>query len=145
MNRGVRSRRPGSAALQVLLVGILAVGTIAHAKSGSRPGTKGTYAVKFHGSFAGEASAKVNPDHVALSGDLHDANGATVTLDAKKLKLDDSRFSGTGTVNGQSVDITGRVDAAEGGVLKIARIVITVNGDNGQFARAIGEIASSDE
>lgn len=144
MSSIARPSRQARLTLGVLL-SVLAIGVAAHAKPGSRPGTKGTYALKFTGAFQGTGSAKVNPDHIKLSGDLWDANGTAVTLEANKLKLDDGRLDGTGTIGGQPADITGRVDAAEGGVVKVARLIITVQTKDGRFCRGFGEITEKDD
>ena len=118
-------------------VAVLAAG--AQAVPGGRPGTVGDYDLDFKGDFTGSGTAKINPAHLTFKVELQGVNGPGGTLDVPKLKVENGRFNGTGTLGGQPVDITGRVDAGEGGVVSVNRLVVTIRTKDGRVARAFGE------
>ena len=112
----------------------------AEAKPGSRPGTKGNYTLSFAGDFRGTGTAKINPVHLNVDANLTTASGASVTLKIKNLKLDDGKFLGTGTLDGQDVQVSGRVDGPEGGIVTFARLSLIFKTDAGLVCRGFGEI-----
>ncbi|MDB5327075.1 MAG: hypothetical protein JWM57_2644 [Phycisphaerales bacterium] len=124
----------------VLSLALLMLCATAVAKPGSRPGTKGKYDLVFYGSFKGTGTAKINPAHLTLDADLTSDTGPAGKLDVPKLQIDDGRFNGTGTLGGQPVDVSGRVDAPEGGIVKIARISVTLRTPDGRVSRGFGEL-----
>ncbi|MDB5326304.1 MAG: hypothetical protein JWM57_1873 [Phycisphaerales bacterium] len=118
---------------------VLFSATVVLARIGSRPGTKGTYDVSFAGSFRGVGTATITRTHVALAADLEGNPGNGGKLVAK-LAINDGRFDGSGTVDGQSVEVSGRVDAPEGGIAKVARVAVTFRTQDGRVARGFGEL-----
>lgn len=126
--------------ISVLLVVLLVFSAAAVAKSGGRPGTKGTYDVVFAGSFRGSGTAKLNTSHLTLNAELEGNPGPGGKLDVPKLQVNDGRFDGVGTLDLQSVQVSGRVDAPEGGIVLVARIVLTVQTSDGRVARGFGEL-----
>ena len=124
----------------LLVLALLMVCATADAKPGSRPGTKGKYDMVFYGSFKGTGQAKINPAHLTLDADLTSDTGPAGKLSVPKMQVNDGRFDGTGTLGGQPVDVSGRVDAPEGGIVKVARISVTLRTPDGRVSRGFGEL-----
>jgi len=126
------------AASVALLLAALAATTLG--KPGSRPGTEGDYAMTFYGDLHGTGNAKINPTLLKLTAKLESTTGTGGTLFVK-IHLDNGRFSGQGTLGGQPVDVSGRVDGPEGGIVTVARLSIIVRTPDGRVGRGFGELA----
>ncbi len=113
----------------------------APAKPGGPPGTNGSYTLIFAGQFTGDGHAAVGANSVAvIQGNVTDATtGATGKFKANNLALDDGHFTGTGTVMGIPVTITGRVEAADGKTILVPRIICTFSTAAGAGGRIVGE------
>ncbi len=95
------------------------------AKPGSPAGTKGQYELIFAGGYFGEGKATVAASNkiAVMMGDVTEvATGATGKFKANNLALDDGHFTGTGTVLGHPVTLSGRVEAADGKYVLYTRI-----------------------
>jgi hypothetical protein len=112
----------------LLLVGhafvLLGVATLALAKPGGPAGTQGSYDIILGGELQGDGHAVVTPKAVHVNCKVVDRRtGQKGTLKANNLTLDDGRFNGTGTVFGQTVTVSGRVEAPDGTTVKAARLM----------------------
>lgn len=119
-------------------VALATTGT-ALAGPGGPAGTNGAYKLICRGSYEGTGNAAVGASNVNVV--LHLTNpdtGVSGTLHASNLTLDNGRFSGTGTFAGNSVTISGRVEAPDGQVVTTARIMGTFEVSDGLHGRFAG-------
>jgi hypothetical protein len=134
--------------LLVLILAVLGLGTQLSARSGNNPGIDGDYSVVFKGCFQGAGEARVvgkGKKIVYLRGDLTDTTDGKVGQ-FKVMNLDfnvDGRFSGAGTFNKTAgkkydVNLVGRLEPADGVVIKKARIICTFTVKDVGAGRAIG-------
>ena len=72
----------------------------------------GKYDLILVGIGSGTGTAHVAAKKVKIDGTLDDGHGNTLTLSVPKVPLDNTeyRFTGTGTLNGAPVNISGRLD-----------------------------------
>jgi hypothetical protein len=129
---------------QTILIAVLALGvwvTPALAKPGGPNGTQGLYSIVFAGGFTGEGHATVNKLKVAqIHGKVTDAaTGATGFFKADNLDLDNGHFTGTGTVMGVQVTISGRVESPDGKIVLTPRITCTFTTTSGVGGRICGQ------
>jgi hypothetical protein len=109
-------------------------------KPGSPPKTKGSYDIIFAGAAIGDGKGTVAAQSVNLHGKIRDAKtGATGMFHAVNLQMDDGRFSGSGTAFGNPVDVSGRVEDADGITIKVPRILCNYNIQSGGNGRIVGE------
>jgi hypothetical protein len=111
----------------------------------ARGKTTGEYTLTLAGHYTGKGSASVSDKAIKMSGSIYLASGATATFNFPSLKITDDRFSGTGTVNGISCTIDGRVDLPDAKDQETnddqaltGRIAATLRDNNGKVARLIG-------
>lgn len=132
--------RAAQAAIIFAMALVLLPGVPLHAKPGGRPGTAGTYRLQARGDYTGEVDGKITPNAFMIpSGNLTDAEGNQIKFKLKQLEIENGRFSGTDTINGQAVEVFGRVDGAEGGVVGTPRLIVTVRFADGSLVRLFGE------
>lgn len=106
---------------------VCALVSSAFAAPGGPTGTNGSYTLIFAGGFTGDGHAAVGGNQVAtIDGNVTDAaTGVTGTFKAVNLNLDNGHFTGTGTVMGVAVTVSGRVEAADGKVVLVPRLCCT--------------------
>jgi hypothetical protein len=83
------------------------------AQSAPKPNPNGKYELILAGvGGTGTGTAHVSAKKIKIDGTFDDGHGNVLTLSAPKVPLDKSeyRFSGTGTLNGTAVNISGRLD-----------------------------------
>lgn len=123
------SRLPWFEALSVLVFLLLAPGSQLFAAS--QPTLSGAYDVTVKGSFTGKGTIAVGAKSVTIVLQVTNDAGATGHLTAANLTLTNGRFSGTATVLGTAVTISGRIDAADSkGPVRAASLQATFSGDN---------------
>jgi hypothetical protein len=78
----------------------------------AKPNPNGAYWLTLAAQGRGTGKAVVTAKKVRIDGTLDDGRGNLLTLSAPKLAIDSStyRFSGTGTLNSSTVNISGRID-----------------------------------
>jgi len=76
----------------------------------ARGKTSGGYTLIIAGQYSGTGSATVADGAIGIAGVITLADGSTVTLTAPSLKVENNRFTGTGSIKGNACTITGRVD-----------------------------------
>ena len=76
-------------------------------------GTEGMYTITVRGYWSGQGTAVVHAASVDITADVKTDSGATGTLVVQGAALKNGHFVGTGTVMGVSLQIEGRVDAAD--------------------------------
>jgi len=94
----------------------------------------GTYELKFSGFYQGNATATVSDAAVAMTGELTDASGKVVKLNAASLPISNAFFEGVGIIGGAKVQIQGRLDAA-----KASRLMAKYNSNN-HLGRIVGTL-----
>jgi len=107
----------------------------------AKPNPNGAYPVTLAGNGHGSGKAIVAAKKVKIDGTMDDGHGNLLTLSAPKLALDNStyRFTGTGTLNADPVNISGRIDPPDG-TLKRWRVTATFVTTDGKCAgRVLGE------
>ena len=115
-----------------------------HAKPGGRPGTPGVYRLQVRGTWSGEIQVRITAAELQiLNGKVTDESGKQIKLKLKDLPLDNGRFSSTDTVDGRNAQISGRVDAAEGGVVVTSRVIMHIRFDDGSHVRLYGQRESN--
>jgi len=117
----------------------LPLGTSSYAKPGGPPGSQGTYDLTFAGALTGDGHATVTPNKVNLHGKVVDAAGNNGNLVAPNLDMNDGRFNGTGKVFGSTVNISGRVEGADGTTIKVVRILANYDVPGIGNGRIVGE------
>lgn len=112
-------------------------------KKPNPPGVTGRYHVLVRGDYIGDGNASMSPAALQIDANVKDAAGNPGTLHVS-LPVSGGHFAGTGTVMGHSMNIEGRVDAADvkgterRPVLQIARLVSTFSSSDGHYARIVG-------
>jgi hypothetical protein len=98
--------------------------------------------LKIAGHYTGSGHARATDTGVKISAKVKDPDGKEYTLSARALAVVNNRFSGTGTLNGDPVQIDGRVDPQDqrnGEVLKKGRITLTFRSADGYHGRGAGD------
>src|SRR5688572_19968678 len=95
----------------------------------------GSYITTIVGFYNGSGTAEVNDDRVSLRAKISTTDGRTGELVADNLVVEGPYFYGTGTLLGDTVQITGRVDAA-----RASRLLAMFSGVEGKFARVVGNL-----
>jgi hypothetical protein len=124
-------------------------GCPAHAATGrpSAAATGGTdnYTITFAGCLTGKGNATSTGTSLSITGNVTDDSGNKGTFTATNLVIDAKlHFTGTGTALGQTVSLSGRLDAAPPGqetALKTQRIVCTFTTNKGASNEGHGRIA----
>src|SRR5437763_1417869 len=99
----------------------------------------GSYKITFAGALTGDGNAAVGANNVNINApQLKDAYGNDAHLIAPGLDLTNGRFNGTGTFNGQTCQISGRVEAPDNQTLFVARFSALITLADGPHGRAIG-------
>ena len=104
------------------------------------PRINGRYALTFAGDGTGSGDAVVTPKSVRITGTLTDDACNKISFSAPGLDIDSStyRFTGTGTLGGNTVTVSGRLDADDKSIRK-CRIVATFLASDGAAGRIAGE------
>jgi hypothetical protein len=97
----------------------------------------GSYVVEVRGALVGSGHAAVGASAVTINAQVRDDSGNTGMLIAPGLTLRGYRFSGSGSLAGLPVRITGRIDPP-GQSLKTARMVCTLDTSRNCHARVVG-------
>lgn len=104
------------------------------------PGTNGAYKIVFAGAYEGRGNAAVGAKSVTITGQVTDATtGAKGNFIASNLSLDGGRFSGSGKVMGFTLQVSGRVEAADGGLVSVPRIMCNFCTSAGGNGRIVGQ------
>jgi hypothetical protein len=106
---------------------------------------QGEYEVRIVGYYTGSGSARASGTGIKISASVSDPSGKAMDLQAKNLDVTDDRFTGTGTLDGATVRIDGRLDPQDrkgSEVLKKGRITFTLSA-NGHHSRGAGEMRTS--
>jgi hypothetical protein len=105
------------------------------------PRVQGRYVLRFAGYYTGTGEARANGSGIKISARLKDPKGKEYDFQAKKLDIDEDRFSGTGLLDGKELDIDGRIDPQDkrgNEVLKKGRMTFTFSVD-GHHSRGVGD------
>lgn len=132
-------KRISKPAIACLLIAI-ASSAVLRGQVDPSPRINGAYKVTARGAYEGSGNAAVGAKAVTLT--LHLKNvetGEAGTLVAPNMEMSEGRFKGTGSLGAVTVAISGRVDPADGGVVKRARITATFAMSNGLHGRFFGE------
>ena len=90
-------------------------------------GTNGAYKGVFRGGLQGKATAVVTPVAVTIIGNIEDTKtGKKGTFVTASLSLQDGRFSGIALAGLATVNIAGRVEPADGKLIKTQRVFCTL-------------------
>lgn len=103
---------------------------------------RGRYTIKVAGHYVGSGDAHATSSGIKLSARVKDPDGKEMTLSARKLEVNNDRFSGKGTLGGMEVEFDGRVDPPDKRgeeVLKKGRITFTFRVANGKYGRGAGD------
>ena len=84
------------------------------------PKIQGSHAIVVSGDFKGTGKMEISDRKVEIECEVTDAGGKKLELKGENLTFADGRFNGTGTIQGVSFDISGRVDKPQNG--KAARV-----------------------
>jgi hypothetical protein len=108
-----------------------------------------SYNVLVRGDFTGGGTANASSASVSVSAQVTDSTGATGTL-TLSAPVVNQRFSGSGSVLGQTVTFSGRIDpadvtAAKGSVLRSPRLVGTFSTQTGRFGRVAGQTSAANK
>jgi hypothetical protein len=135
------SKRYQSILAMLIAIAVLAAPAYqAAGKPGSPPKTKGSYDVTFAGELEGDGKGTVAAKSVNIHGKVTDRKtGASGNFDAVNLQMDDGRFSGSGTVFGMTVDVSGRVEDADGVTVLYPRIFCNYQINGGGNGRIVGQ------
>jgi hypothetical protein len=98
----------------------------------------GSYMTTIAGDFTGTGCAEVRDDKVSITADLLSADGRAGKLVANNLMVDGPYFYGSGTMLGETIQVSGRVDAA-----RASRLVATISAGNGKAARIVGNLPAA--
>lgn len=97
-------------------------------KGKSAPGTQGTYKARIRGGLEGRGTVLVSPLGVTMLGQVKDkANGRKVVFLTTTLVLQNGRFSGTGLAGLKHLKVEGRVEPADGTLIKTQRVFCTLS------------------
>ena len=104
--------------------------------------TDGGYTVTVGGYYEGSGTASVSPGRIAISATVNIAGSATgrdLKLNAPNLTLDGDHFTGTANVQGNKLDIRGRLDGYAGDPdFHGARLLLTYTDAAGHSGRIAG-------
>jgi hypothetical protein len=95
----------------------------------------GNYLTIIAGDFSGSGNAEVKDDKVSINADVLTSDGRSGKFTANSLTVDGPYFYGVGTVLGETVQVSGRVDAA-----RASRLVATFAAGDGKAARVVGNL-----
>ena len=110
----------------VLLLTSMAPGGPRAAKK-SAPGTNGAYRGEFRGGIEGNATAVVTPAGVTIVGKIVDMKtGKKGTFVAASLGLHEGHFAGVAVAGVKLIKIAGRVEPADGKLIKTQRVFCTL-------------------
>jgi hypothetical protein len=128
--------------LWVVLIFSLALlaGGVGSPKAGTPRGTQGSYDLTFASCYTGTGNGVVAAKSVTIIGHVTDVKtGASGTLVASNLALYDGRFSGTGSFSGSTVSLSGRIQAADGKLVKTPCIFCNLSTSNSEYGRLLGQ------
>jgi hypothetical protein len=112
--------------------------------SAAASGGTDNYSITFAGCLTGKGNATCAGTSLSITGNITDDSGNKGTFTATNLVVDAKlHFTGTGTALGQSVSLSGRLDAAPPGqetALKTQRIVCTFTTNKGASNEGHGRI-----
>ena len=103
---------------------------------------RGLYNLEFRGYLTGQGSATVDAQNVSITGTLKDPSGNALNFTASPLKLENGRFSGSASIQGSHVDLSGRIDPPDE-IVKSPRLVCTYSMGAGKSGRIAGELSSA--
>jgi hypothetical protein len=106
---------------------------------------QGDYEIRVVGYYTGSGSANASGTGITINARVSDPAGKAMSLQAGNLSITDDRFTGTGTLDGASVRIDGRLDPKDGKgneVLKRGRITFTFSA-NGHHSRGAGDMRAA--
>lgn len=98
----------------------------------------GRYVTVFAGSYNGVGVADVKDDKVTIKADVLTADGRAAQFIANNLMFDGPYFSGAGTIMGETVQVSGRLDAA-----RASRLTATFALTDGSAARVVGSLPAT--
>jgi hypothetical protein len=128
----------------ILILLAVALAMSSDAKSRNKPRSRdGDYKISIAGYFKGEGSGTIAGNQIKLQLSVVTADGSKGTLVAPSIRLTGTHFTGAGMFNGQSLMLTGRVDAPDNDLeksIKGVRLVSLVKTGDGRYSRLIGYI-----
>jgi hypothetical protein len=134
----METMRPPARFVLILLAIAAVAPAIAAAAPGPPPKTTGAYDVNVRGYYTGTGHAAVGAKSITITVRVKDEAGNAGNLVVPSLRIEDGRFSGTGTIMGKPVTLSGRIDAPDGEVVKAARLTCTLGTLDGKHARVVG-------
>jgi hypothetical protein len=118
----------------ILVLGAIAVGLPLIPPSA--PGTNGTYNAVFRGGLTGKGTIVVTPAGVTIVGQVTDSKtGRKSAFVTTTMGMKRGHFHGTGLAGLNTLQIVGRVEPADGTVIKTHRVICTLT--NGTTATRI--------
>ena len=126
------------------LAGSMLLGYGSALAQGPGPSANGLYKVIIRGYYSGDGVATVSGGSVSITANVKDDGGVSGQLIANQIGLVGDHFKGSGTVMGGTMQVSGRVEAADpnaGRVVTDARIAATFTVD-GPIKR-VGRIAGA--
>ena len=107
---------------------------------------QGRYVIRIAGYYSGSGTGDASTEGIKISATVTDPAGRRYAFQAKNLQVLDDRFSGTGSLDGVTVQIDGRLDPRDGRgndvksneVLKKGRMTFTFSA-NGRRSRGAGD------
>ena len=127
----------------LVLLGV-ALTISADGKSRNKPRSRdGDYNISIAGYFKGEGSGTVAGNQIKLQLNVVTADGSKGTLVAPSIRLTGTHFTGAAMFKGQSLTLTGRVDAPDNDLeksIKGVRLVSLVKTGDGCYSRLVGYI-----
>ena len=125
-------RRPGRAGEPALAGSVI--------KKTAEAPADASYSISIAGSVTGTGSASLSGGKLTLSASVTDESGKKGTLSVTDLPISKGRYAGAGTVLGQSLTITGRLDDIPPGdsQVKTQRLVGTFTIADGTHGRIAG-------
>lgn len=127
-------------ALAALAAASLLFGTAAFAVPGGPAGTQGSYKVTCRGSLEGDGRAALGAKSVTINLKLRDAaTGDTCYFNAAGVDVENGRFNGVGKLGNDDAPVCGRIEPADGQIVKKDRLCGTVTLPRGGFVRFTGE------
>jgi hypothetical protein len=79
-------------------------------RSGLSRNKTGGYSLIIKGDYSGTGTASITSSTIAISVDIQSPNGSKLTISFGNMPLVNDRFSGTNTIGGSSITLSGRVD-----------------------------------
>ena len=110
------------------------------AKKADVPPADASYAISVAGSVTGTGSASLSGGKLTITASVSDYSGNKGTLSITDVTISRGRYTGTGTVLGQSLKVTGRLDDIPPGdpQVKTQRLVGTFTIADGTHGRIAG-------